>query len=115
MKKFEFFNQCDRWRIQFNNGEKNWHIMMAGKESISMNVFEKMVNDQNILDEDETLSDFISYDQDSGFYKSVIDGGVVFFIQTAGFEFIFTPDGNEPCGLNPSSNFNLEYSVQVDY
>lgn len=115
MKKYEYFNQCDRWRINFENGESNWHIMMAEKEAINMNAFNKMVNGEAILDEEETFYDFICGDPDSGCYKSVIDDGVVFFIQTAGFEFIFTPDGNEPCGLNPDSSFDSEALLDMDF
>lgn len=97
--KFEYFNQCDRWRIKYPNGESGWQEMMANKTPMNIGNFKKMVDFDGLLDSDDendTIENYIMGDPDSGFYHSEIQGTKVLFFQTAGFEFIFTEDGEEP-------------------
>jgi hypothetical protein len=94
--KFKFFEQCDRWRRNFANGESNWHEMMRNKVAISQDELKDAVTVEDILDEDETLDDFVCSDPDHGFYSSTINDEKVFFMQDCGFEFIFTEKGCAP-------------------
>lgn len=110
MKKLDYFNQCDRWRMTYKNGEENWQAMIANKEPISLSSFLKVVNIEQLL-WDETVEDFVSDDPEHGFYSSKINNERVVFLQTAGFEFIFTEDGLEP-GINLSNESNYEFNIE---
>lgn len=97
--KFKYFNQCDRWRTSFANGEQSWQLMMSNKTPISMERFKERVDFSGLLntdDKNDTVELFISNDSGSGFYLSDINGTKVLFLQTSGYEFIFTVDGEEP-------------------
>jgi hypothetical protein len=94
--KFHFFNQCDRWRIRYLKGEDHWQEMMKNKIPVSQSLFEISTIAEDLLDEDESLSDFVSSDPEHGFYISSVNSEPVFFIQHSGFEFIFTENGKSP-------------------
>ncbi len=93
-----FFEQCDRWRTKCENGEADWHEMMANRKPISQEKFIDSVDIKTapFLDEDETLDDFTADDPQSGYYESTLRGKPLYFVQKAGFEFIFTLSGNSP-------------------
>lgn len=107
MSKLQYFNQCDRWRTQYPTGEAGWQEMIRNKSSISMSVFKKAVSYRDILDEKETLDDFIASDSGSGFFRSRVKGNPVFFVESCGFEFIFTVDGKEPL-LKASQDISVD-------
>jgi len=94
MNKLNFFQPCDRWRV--NNPQANllWGKMIKSSEPISKKSFEKIVDIKDLLEEDETLSEFMSYDE--SYFRSSFDGITVAYAQTHGFEFIFTEDGKSP-------------------
>ena len=89
MAKAKYFMQCDRMRMK-PNGEAIWREMMKKRRTVEQSTFERNVDPKDLLDEDETLSDFIAGDPEAVFYKSDVRGIKVWFIQMAGFEFIFT-------------------------
>lgn len=93
---FTYFNQCDRWRIRYDNGEECWQDMMANKTAISLEAFLLLVDASGLLDEDETVMDFVADDPDHGFFVSIASGTPVVFLANAGFEFIFTENGAAP-------------------
>lgn len=92
----DYFNQCDRWRIGNDEGERLWHLMMANAEPISNSSMKKGADLYQLLDEEETLEDFMADDEGSSCYRSSFDGVTVLFVQSSGFEFIFTEDGKSP-------------------
>ena len=98
MSKQSYFTQCDKWRRNFTNGESNWQEMMANRTAIDESEFLDCVDIETsaFLDEDESLEEFMRDDPESGFYASSIKGNVLYFIQTCGFEFIFTTNGDCP-------------------
>ncbi len=96
LAKFTYFNQCDRWRIRYPNGEEQWQEMMANKYPLPIEEFLLLADTSDLLDEDETLSDFVADDPDHGFFISTANKKPVMFIAHAGFEFIFTEDGESP-------------------
>ena len=111
--KYQYFNQCDKWRTQFENGEANWQEMMANKEPLSLEQFGKVVDYDTFFDPDDdedNIENYIWDDPDSGFYRSEVNGTKVLFFQTSGFEFIFTQDGEEPM---PSLSSDRESGLDI--
>lgn len=96
MKPLEFFQPCDRYRMNFESGEENWHEMMGNKKEIPVESFLKIADTSRLLDDDETVEDFMASDPEAATYISTIKDEKVAFIATSGFEFIFTKDGEEP-------------------
>lgn len=94
--QFTYFNQCDRWRTKYSEGEKHWQEMMDKKVKIDAELFLYLTDTEGLLDEDETVYDFVADDPDHGFYVSTANSKPVTFIAHAGFEFIFTEDGDAP-------------------
>lgn len=88
--------QCDRFR-QDAQGESDWQEMMNKAQRVSIDQFEAVCDPESLLDEGETLEDFMacSSDPSSGFYVSSIRNHRVLFCQSEGFEFIFTPGGKK--------------------
>ena len=87
--KYRYLGQCDRLRC---HSEDHWQAMMSQKQPVSKEEFVAMTDLSELLDdEDETIDDFIAGDPDAGFYKSVWGDSPAYFLQTHGFEFIFTP------------------------
>lgn len=111
---YQYFNQCDRWRTKYENGEANWNRMMENKQAITVDQFKKLSDFDGLLDPDDkndTIENFVSDDSGSGFYTSMIGGTRVLFVQTSGFEFIFTKDGNEPIYTPPLPDYSDEPSL----
>lgn len=51
---------------------------------------------QTLLDEGESYEDFVGSDDCAGCYETILPGLHTYFIQTSGFEFFFTMDGQVP-------------------
>lgn len=86
--KFKFFDQCDRFRCNLRR-EEQWQEMMRRKRRVRQSEFERNVDPSAILDDDETLDDWMASSGDGQFFRSQIGDETVYFIQAAGFEFIF--------------------------
>ena len=91
--KAKYVGQCDALRRA--GGEEAWQQMMGSMEKITMQEFMAATQYEAILDEDpdmtpETmLAEQVSDDPDAGFYRSNWKGTPAYFMQHAGFEFIF--------------------------
>lgn len=97
--KYEYFNQCDKWRIEHEHGESNWQQMMANRVTMTGEQFGKVVDYDTFFDPDDSednIENYMMEDENSNFYRSKINNENVIFFQVSGFEFIFTEDGKEP-------------------
>ena len=85
----KFINTCDRFR-KTQEGENNWQQMIRTKKQITEQLFLKLCNVKEVLDEGELWQEYkdnaIKQGDPIKYYKS--SNGLYFF-QTAGFEFIF--------------------------
>jgi len=92
--KKQYLGQCDVLRSASDENEERWKIMMSSKMSISFEDFVRGVDMSVILDSDETPMDYINdklaSDPETTTYKSNWGEKEVFFLQTMGFEFIFS-------------------------
>ncbi len=104
MSLFTYFEQCNRFRTNFPQGEDLWQEMMAKKEKIEPSVFETACDTSGMLDEDETLEEFMfASDPEAACYKSIVRGTEIYFVQCCGFEFIYTSTGTYEPLLNKES------------
>ena len=91
-----YFSQCDKFRTHYIEGEELWQEMMANKSPIVLGKVIEEIDASRLLDEDETLEslfhDHLDSDLSTQFYRSDMYGETVYFLQTAGFEFIFMPE-----------------------
>jgi hypothetical protein len=86
--KASFQGTCDRFR-QKPGGEDKCQEMMRTKKKIPESKFKNAVDWKEATDEGESWQEFtetMRHDPDSGFYQSAND---YYFLQTAGFEFIW--------------------------
>lgn len=84
----EYVGQCDVIRKK-PGGEEFWHELMDNREEISKDDFLLNINPSRVVEDDETVDDFIAGDLDSYFAKTVINNKLYYFIGTHGFEFIW--------------------------
>jgi hypothetical protein len=89
----KYVGQCDRVRRQSATNEEKWQAMMGCAEAVSAKTFLENVDISDLLEEDETAKQWIEdarrQDSSTGFYLSWWGTERAWFIQTAGFEFIF--------------------------
>jgi hypothetical protein len=89
----QYIGQCDRVRRKNASNEHKWHAMMGCAEPISFQTFLAHVDMAPMLDEDETPSNWITEhrrsDPSTQAYRSWWGTERCWFIQTAGYEFIF--------------------------
>ena len=80
--------QCDRVR-RTEEGEEFWQQMMKRREEVPETQVLANVDPSPLLDDDETWEDWrdsnLQQDPDLNYYRS----GSIYFLQTAGFEFIW--------------------------
>ena len=93
MSQAQFLGTCDRVR-RTDEGEADWHIMMAYRVEISQDEFLSSVAFTGVLDEGETFDEFTEIAEREGdpcrFFKTEMPDGLTrFHIQQAGFEWIF--------------------------
>ena len=87
--KMKYLGQCDRLRKE-SGGESAWQEMMQQKKPISLDELQGKVDVSQILDEDESIEEFIADDPEAQAYESVWEGRPAMFLQKAGFEFIWS-------------------------
>ena len=81
----QFLGSCDRFRMT-DAGERLFQEIIKNKEKISETEFLRNVSIEQMLDEEECWEVWKSGASDEiNYYKS----GSYYFVQTAGFEFIF--------------------------
>lgn len=92
-KTTEYLGQCDLLRRKGLLNEAKWQEMMAKKQPISFKAFTSHVDMSPMLDEDDTpknwLAEHLRSDPTTKAYRSWWGDVRCWFIQTAGFEFIF--------------------------
>lgn len=74
---------------------------MALASPVTLEDFETVCNGDGLLSEGESFEDFCCDDPDHGFYKCETPQGDVYFLQSSGFEFFFTPSGKPPTFFVP--------------
>lgn len=101
MKKYAI--SADRLRKNLA-GEMIWSTHMDMAHPVTLNEFQESCDLSRLLDEDETIADFVESDPDHGFYHCDTPNGSVYFIQQSGFEFFFTADGKSPSYFRPEDH-----------
>jgi hypothetical protein len=105
MDKFLFMGDCFSFRsretpAESSENEALWQEMMKNKSPIEDSVFLSLCDMSGMLDEDESPQEYLSdakrSDSESCAYKSKMGDTVCYFYYTAGFEFIFTENGEPP-------------------
>ncbi|WP_415912894.1 hypothetical protein [Neptuniibacter sp. QD37_11] len=107
MQNYIYQTDCANFRRTDKEGhelrEAQWHEMMANRVSIPEGNFTTVCDVDTLLDEGETLDEYLMGDPDAGFYRSAIDGYAVFFIQHSGFEMIFWHEDGLESGFKVNS------------
>lgn len=92
INKAKFIGTCDRVR-RSEEGEANWQQMMARRKLFKLDMMMDRVDFSGVLDDGETvnqwLSDILKYDPSFECYLSQWGAQECYFIQVAGFEYIF--------------------------
>ena len=83
-----YLGQCDKLRM-VSEGEAFWQQMVKYPQKISKEKFLEHCNPAELLDEGETLDQWLQGDPEAGFYRNLVNGEVVYYIQHSGFEFIW--------------------------
>lgn len=88
-----YLGQCDRLRRASGGNDRMWQAMMRRAEPASFGEFLAHVDMTELLDEGETpreyLKNAVRSDPRTGVYRSWWGAEPAWFLQTAGFEFIF--------------------------
>lgn len=91
--KKEYIGQCDVLRRKCEENEEYWQMMMKNKKKINFKKFIDGVNMEKLLEDDETpigfINDAVREDSSTSTYVSNWGDKETYFLQTAGFEFIF--------------------------
>ena len=86
---YHYLGQCDRLRSGNSCNEQKWQLMIKNSKKVSIEEFKGNCDYMAILDDDESMEDFISSDSDSYFAKSMWGETPCYYVMTCGFEFIF--------------------------
>jgi len=84
--KLNYIGQCDKLRR--SGCEEAWQEMVKSRSQVSLEEFSSKVDWSSFTDE-ESVEEFGLGDPDLSYYKSTWYGLPCYFIQHAGFEFIF--------------------------
>lgn len=109
-----YLGQCDVVRRAGASSEHNWQAMIAGARRVSFRTFLANVDLSPLLDEDETprayLASALRSDPATTAYRSWWGPERCWFLQTAGFEFIFL---EQPCTVVTSRGPSTPASVMA--
>ena len=98
--KYTYIGTCDRLRLNNPENELKWREMIKNKSELNVKDFKKDLDASQLLDDDETIDDFLNYLSSNDtikFYKSKWGDKECKFIQTSGtngFEYIFVNDND---------------------
>ncbi|WP_274644794.1 GNAT family N-acetyltransferase [Pseudomonas serbica] len=109
--KLQYALSCDRLRVN-DDGDQVWHTLMAKAERITFEELSEACELSSLLEDGETLDDYISVDDWAGAYKVETDAEPVVFLQRAGFELFFTHDGQAPTYVEPLDRFAYEHMME---
>lgn len=88
-----YAGQCDKLRRNNPTNEVKWQAMMSRAVRVPFDTFIDRVEMQPLLDDGETAESYIAAaslnDAGTGAYRSWWGDRRCWFLQTAGFEFIF--------------------------
>lgn len=87
--RYTYLGQCDRLRMIGSGNEAAWQVMMKNARPVPSAEFFKNVDFSRVMDDDETVEQWMQSNHDAQFFKSVWNGRPAYFAQTGGFEFIF--------------------------
>lgn len=87
--RWSYLGQCDRVRQDCAGGEGNWQYMIENAVKVPLEELGAVVDVTEIMDEDETWNSYIEDNPDAIAYKSMWGDKPCYFLQTAGFEFIW--------------------------
>lgn len=91
-----YVGQCDLVRRKGASNEAKWHAMMGCATPSTFAALLRAVDISPLLDEDETPREFLAElrraDPDAGVFRSFWGDAPCWFLQTAGFEYIFVED-----------------------
>jgi len=90
--RFAFLGQCDKLRRGSPSGERAWQAMMAAAQPVSRREFQAHVDLTPLLDEGESPGEWFGALGDASTYRSTWGGRDAYFVQAAGFEFIFVEE-----------------------
>lgn len=89
----EYLGQCDDVRRSSKESDRRWHKMMERARPVSADMFLRAVDISPMLDAGEdprrAIADMKRSDPSTGLYVSRWGGRRCWFVQHAGFEFIF--------------------------
>ncbi len=92
---YRYIGQCDRLR-RLPGGEELWQVMMSARRPIGIKEFLHSCDMTPICEEGETpeqmVADWMREDTSTAAYFSQWGDKPCMFIQTSGFEFIFSPE-----------------------
>lgn len=88
-----YIGQCDQLRRGNADNEAKWHAMMERRAEVTFPSFVRNVDMSPLLDEGDTPESYIALaslsDPSTAAYRSWWGTQRCWFLQTAGFEFIF--------------------------
>ena len=91
-----YAGQCDLVRRKSASNEDRWQAMMGCAQPVAMATFLREVDISPLLDEDESPRQFIAdakrADPSTTAYRSYWGPTSCWFLQTAGYEYIFLDD-----------------------
>lgn len=84
-----FLGVCDKIR-RTPDGERFWQAMMGAARAVDPQDLLDRIDLSAVLDPDETADQWLDALQPERFCTSTVDGAAVWFIQAAGFEYVWT-------------------------
>jgi hypothetical protein len=92
--QYRYLGQCDVLRRNSFANERRWQKMMERKKKVSFSAFLKLTDLAPLLDDGETPRRYLDHlrrkDSATGVYESFWGDKPCLFLQSAGFEFVFT-------------------------
>jgi hypothetical protein len=108
--RYVYLGQCDRLRRGSPSGEQAWQAMMAEARPVSRAQLLAHVDLAPVLDEGELPGEWLAGLGDPRFFRSTWAGCDAFFVQAAGFEFIFV---DPSCAGDRKENPNMGMSLRL--
>ena len=88
IKPYKYIGQCDRIRKN-PDGERFWRYVMGHAVPVSQEEFLNQCDISPLLDENETVEQFLSDYRTVGYYKANYNNTGYYWFGTRGFEFFF--------------------------
>jgi hypothetical protein len=103
--------QFSEWCKALQAKEDGPHIFrthMLNSERISSEEFFEHCSLESILDEDETIEEYLSYNPDANFYRVNLPESPSYIMAHGGFEAFFTPEGRDLTHFDVPGNRLME-------